>query len=114
MAQLPRSWDGGNPVSARGRFWVQCPAGAVTVLNEDAGAGAIGDELDWVWFFPADATPGVAHILDGATPLWTWPGGITLNDVRPIFVPLNLRSLTGVWSIELPGDMSALAAGAFS
>lgn len=114
MAQLPRSWDGGNPVSARGRFWVQCPAGAVTILNEDAGAGAIGDELDWVWFFPADATPGVAHILDGATPLWTWPGGITLNDVRPIFVPLNLRSLTGVWSLELPGDMSALAAGAFS
>jgi hypothetical protein len=114
LAQLPRSWDGGKPVSARGRFWVQCPIGVVTPLTEAGGVGTIGDELDWVWFFPADLTPGPAHILDGATPLWSWPGGITLNDTRPIFVPLNLRSATGPWSISLPGDMSALAAGAFS
>ena len=114
MAQLPRSWDGGKPVSARGRFRVQCPAGAVTLLIEAGGVGATGDELDWVWFFPADPTPGVAQILDGAIPLWTWPGGITLNDIRPIFVPLNLRTLTGPWSLNLPGDMAALAAGAFS
>lgn len=114
MAQLPRSWDGGKPVSARGRFWVQCPVGVATILQEDNGQGQEGDELDWVWLYPQDVTPGPLEILDGVIPIWTWPGGITLNDTRPIFVPLNLRSLTGVWSIATPGDMAALAAGAFS
>lgn len=110
----PRQWDGGHPASARGRFYVECPAGATTVMQEGDTPGQAGDELDWLWLFPADTSPGAASLLDGANIIWPWAAGIVLNDVRPIFVPLNLRSREGAWSLTLPADMTGLAAGAFS
>lgn len=112
----PRAWDAGKPVAARGRYYVECAAGATTPLKEnpDAAAGDAGDELDWLWLFPTSTTPGAASLLDGANVIWPWPAGVTLQDTRPIFVPLNLRSREGGWSLTLPASFTALAAGAFS
>jgi hypothetical protein len=109
-------WDGGGPVSARGRFYVACPANATTSLDDtgQAGAGATGDEIDWLWLYPATTTPGALSLKDGAVTVWAWPAGITLNDTRPIFVPLNLRSQNGAWSVVAGANMAALGAGAFS
>lgn len=112
-------WDGGKPVAARGRFYIPCAANVVTTLTQDANkGGAAGDELDWVWLFPTSTTPGAASIIDGtgggAVTVWPWPAGITLADKRPIFVPLNLRSAVGAWSVSLPATFTGLAAGRFT
>lgn len=110
-----KPWDGGRPVAARGRYYVQCAANVATPLTEDVGGtGAVGDEIDWLWIMPATTTPGAVVLLDGVIPVWTWPAGITLTDIRPIFVPLNLRSLTAGWGVTTPASVTVLAAGAFT
>lgn len=104
-------WDGGRPVAARGRYYVECPANASTTLSETEGRA--GDDLDWIWIFPATVAPGAVTLNDGANPVWAWPAGIALNDTRPIFVPLNLRSREGAWQIVCGANVAAVAAGAF-
>lgn len=111
----PRPWGGGNPVAARGRFRVLCAAGGNTELRETPdNPGEAGDELDHLWIFPATTTPGAVTLFDGATPAWVWPAGIILNDARPVFVPLNWRSLEGAWSVTCGANVSATGTGAFS
>lgn len=109
-------WDAGRPVSARGRYYVSCAASATTTLTEGTPGqvGNVGDEIDWLWLFPNTTTPGAATLQDGGITVWTWPAGITLADIRPILVPLNLRSRVGAWSVGLGATMTALAAGAFT
>jgi hypothetical protein len=108
-----KPWDGGNGVSPRGRFYIPVPVTAT--LRASVGVpGAAGDELDWLWLFPSSLTPGAVVLSDGAIPVWTWPAGVTLQDTRPIFVPLNLSSRVGPWTLTLAATFSALAAGAFS
>lgn len=109
---MSQRWDGGRPVSARGRFWFPCPANATTVIQENTGE--TGDEIDWLYLLPTTTTPGAANLLDGGQVVYPWPAGVTLSDLRPIFVPLNLRSRFGPWSIQLPANMAARAGGAFS
>jgi hypothetical protein len=108
--------DGSQPVSARGRFYVKCAANAVTALTESTtgGTGKLGDEIDWLWIFPTTTTPGAVTLSDGGTSVWPWPGGITLADIRPIFVPLNIRSQVGGWTVTTPAGVTVLASGAFS
>lgn len=111
---MPGQWDGGKPVAARGRFYVACAANATTVLQESTTpGGAIGDEIDWLWLFPATTTPAASSLKDGAVTVWTFPA-VTLTDTRPIFVPLNLRSRSGAWSLVAGANMAGLGAGAFS
>lgn len=108
-------WDGGKPVAALGRYRVLCPASTNTELRESADTnGAEGDALDHLWLFPATTTPGAVTLLDGATSAWVWPAGIILTDVRPIFVPLNWRSLEGAWSITCGANIAATGTGIFS
>ncbi len=109
----PRPWDGGRQVNPNGRYYVECPAATATVLAEDLG-GAEGDAIDQLWIFPATVTPGALTLADGATVLYAWPAGITLNDTRPIYVPLYLRSREGAWTVTAGANISALASGQFS
>lgn len=106
-------WDGGVPVDANGRQYEAVPAGSAA--QPLGGTGATGDTLDGVWLFPADTTPGSVVVLDGAVAVWTWPAGITLTDARPIFAPLNLRSVqVGGWKVTTPADVAVLAWGLFT
>lgn len=109
---MSQPWDAGKPVAARGRYYVPCAVATATTLQEREGA--LGDEIDWLWIYPATAAPGAVTLSDGGTDVWTWPAGIALNDIRPIFVPLNLRSREGAWTLTCGANVSATAAGAFS
>lgn len=108
---MVKPWDAGMPVEARGRFYVACAANGTTILQQSVGA--VGDELDWLWLFPATTTPAATALKDGATTVWTFPA-VALTDIRPIFVPLNLRSLVGAWSLVAGANMAGLGAGSFS
>lgn len=110
----PTPWDGsGKPVTPGGRAYVECAAGAATVLAGQAG-GAAGDCLDQVWIYPGTVNPGALTIADGANVLWTWPAGITLNDTRPIYVPLYLRAVDGPWTVTAGANIAGLASGQFA
>jgi len=114
----PKPWDGGQPVSARGRYWDVCFANLTTQLTQDVN-GAAGDELDWLYLYPTNTSPGALSLWDGlpgggGVAVWVWPAGIVLTDLRPIFQPFNLRSRIGPWYVVCPATMSATASGAFS
>lgn len=100
---MSQPWDAGKPVSARGRYYVPCPANAATTLQEREGA--LGDEIDWIWM---DAGAGNVVLRDGGTIVRTFAG-----QAAERFIPLNLRSRVGAWSITTPVGITATAAGSF-
>lgn len=112
MAGPNKPYDGGTQVAALGRQYET--VGVSQAAQPLGGAGLVGDTLDYVWIFPQDTSPGVVIVADGAVTVWTWPAGTTLSDTRPIFVPLNLRSVNGPWQITTPADATVLASGIFS
>jgi hypothetical protein len=93
----------GVPATAEGRPYVPAPAGATTPLQ--LVQGAKGDEVDWLWIA---AGAGSVALKDGGVTVWTWDALTTDR-----FVPLNLRSMVGGWSLTTVG-VAALAAGCFS
>lgn len=107
-----QEWDGGWPVTANGRQYQPVAASQIAALL--GAVGAIGDTLDQLWLMPATTAPGTVIVLDGALPVWTWPAGITVTSLAPIFIPLNLRSVAGGWNITTGADVAVLASGAFS
>lgn len=92
------------PVAAEGRYYVECAANITTVLQQVAGA--LGDELDWIWI---GAGAGTVTLKDGGTTFFTW-GAQTVER----FVPLNIRSRVGAWSLVTPAGVVAVTAGKFS
>ncbi len=113
MSERPGAWDGGKPVNPNGRYYVECPANAATVLAQ-SGGGRKGDCVDQLWLYPATTTPGALTLSDGANVVWTWPAGVTLNDTRPIYVPLYLASREdGGWTVTAGASIAALASGQF-
>jgi hypothetical protein len=94
----------GVPVAAEGSFYVVCPAGGPTTLEQSAGAK--GDMIDWLWL---EAGAGTIALIDGGTTLFTWDG-----QTAERFIPLQIRSREGAWSVTTTGGLTALAAGAFS
>lgn len=106
------NWDGGTQVDANGRAYEQVAANqAAQIIGT---VGAVGDNIDGIWIFPATTGPGTVIVLDGAVAIWTWPAGITVTDTRPIFVPLNLKSVNTGWRITTGANVSALAWGQFT
>jgi hypothetical protein len=94
----------GAPVTAEGRFYVECPAGATTVLQQNVGAA--DNELDWIWI---EAGTGTVTLNDGGTALFSWGAGTVER-----FIPLNIKSRLGAWSLTVTAGQNAFAAGAFS
>lgn len=105
-------FDGGKQVGAVGRQYESVAANLATVIL--GGAGAVGDTIDCLWIFPATLNPGGVTLFDGAIPVWSWPAGIALTDLRPIFVPLNLRSVSGPWNVTTSANLSVLGIGIFT
>lgn len=110
-----QKWDGGRQVAAVGRQYAQIAVSqAAAPLAAAGGAGQAGDSLDYLWIFPTTTTPGAVTLFDGGAAVWAWPAGLTLSDLRPIYVPLNLRSVNGPWRVTTPANATALGAGIFS
>jgi hypothetical protein len=78
--------------------------------------GAAGDILASLLLVPAAAACGVVSLLDGATTLWTFPGGGTtaLPSLAP--VPLNMQNVraTTAWKITTGANVAVYAIGKFT
>lgn len=101
-------YDGGTQVAAVGRQYELVAAGQVAQVM--GANGAIGDTIDSIWIFPTGLTPGTVSVLDNAIVVWTM-AGVTLNSLAPIFVPLNMRSVSGAWKITTPAGATVTATG---
>lgn len=81
------------------------------------GANGIkGDWLSHLIIVPANTSPGVVSIKDGSdSAITVFTGGASsINELRPIIVPIRLRSRTGGWQITTGADVSLIAVGNFS
>lgn len=107
-----KAWDGGQNVSANGRQYATVAASQVADILGDPLASA-GNTIDGLWIFPATTTPGTVIVLDDTAAVWTWPAGITVDSLAPIFIPLNLNAVNGPWKITTGADVSVLAWGVF-
>lgn len=105
---------GAFPVGASGRaYQLVAPNQANAAIG--LTGGAIGDDIDGIWIFPGDAAAtGAVTVKDGAIAVWVWPAAQPLSNLAPIFVPLNLKSVSGVWNVSTGGLVIALAFGRFT
>jgi hypothetical protein len=86
---------------------------AASQTDQVLGAsGAIGDFLYGVLIQPATTTPGNVILKDGATTIWTFPGGTTT--IAPLVVPLGFPSRNGAFSLTTGANVSCIAVGNFS
>lgn len=79
-------------------------------------AGATGDFIAGVLIIPAVAASGAVTLLDGATSISLFVGGGTtaLPSLMPVYVPLNMFSVSGPWKITTGSNVSCIATGSFS
>lgn len=57
------------------------------------------------------------QIQDGANSaitLFVGGGTTALVDLRPVTIPLNIRSVAGAWSVTTGANVSVIAAGQFT
>ena len=89
---------------------------AASQTDQALGAtGAAGDALAGIWVIPATTTPGAVTIKDGTTAIFSFPGGASsLTALIPVFIPLNIRSVSGAWKITTGANVSVLAVGNFT
>jgi hypothetical protein len=75
--------------------------------------GAVGDYIEGVLVTPALAAAGVVTLLDGATSIPLFVGD-TLDDLKPFYLKLGMRSVSGAWSITTGASVSVIAMGDFT
>lgn len=75
--------------------------------------GATGDYLDKIIIQPATTGAGTCTVLDNATVIYTFTAG-TLGDLKPLVVPLGLKSVSGAWKITTGTNVAILAIGNFT
>ena len=80
------------------------------------GAGAQGDYIDGVVIVPAVVAAGAVTLIDGSTSIVLYVGGATtaLTTVAPIYVPLQMYSMSGKWQITTGTNVSVIAIGNFT
>jgi hypothetical protein len=79
--------------------------------------GAAGDYLKGLIIVPAVVACGVVTIKDGAggaISIFVGGGTTALVDAKPFFVPLDLVSLAGAWSVTTGANVSVIAVGDFT
>lgn len=78
--------------------------------------GATGDFIAGILITPATAAGGVVTLLDGSTSIPIYAGGGTtaLPSLAPIYVPLNIFSVSGPWKITTGANISCIAMGSFT
>mgnify|MGYP007107506694 CR=1 FL=1 len=78
--------------------------------------GGDGDYIEGVLIIPAVVAAGLVTLLDGATSIPIYVGGATtaLVDVKPFYVHLGLRSVSGAWKLTTGANVSVVASGVFT
>lgn len=78
--------------------------------------GASGDYLKGLLIVPATTSPGAVSIKDGSgSAITVFTGGASsVADLKPIPVPLGIRSTGGAWKITTGANVSVVACGLFS
>ena len=78
--------------------------------------GRAGDLLHGLLIVPANTSPGAVAIKDGADAAITvFTGGATsVDDLTPIWLPLDLKSRTGAWQVTTGVDVSVIGVGDFT
>lgn len=77
--------------------------------------GAVGDVIDGVLVVPATTSPGNVLLLDGATSITVFTGGVgSLSNLVPFMIPLGLVSKNGAWKLTTGADVSCIGIGKFT
>ena len=77
--------------------------------------GALGDYIAGILVVPASVSPGAVTLIDNATSLTVFAGGVaSLLTLHPFYIPLGCRSMSGAWKITTGASLSAIAFGRFS
>jgi hypothetical protein len=84
-------------------------------LFSTGSVGAIGDILTGVLIVPTSVSPGLVSILDGANTIVLFNGGASsLTELKPIWLPLNIRAAGAGWAVTTGADVAVVAVGKFS
>lgn len=76
--------------------------------------GAVGDYLEGIVIIPGTTSPGAVTILDNATSITIFAGGATsVADLKPFYVPLGMKSVSGAWKITTGANVSVIGIGNF-
>lgn len=113
-------FNGTNFDRARGDVngqWVTNPSNYETVAAsataQTLGAtGATGDYIHGILVIPATTTPGLVTLLDNATSIPVFVGGTV--DVKPFFIQLGMKSISGAWKITTGASVSCIGIGRFT
>ncbi len=77
--------------------------------------GAVGDYLARVIIIPANLLPGAVTLLDNATSITLFPGGLnSLVSLAPVSIEIGARSVSGAWKISTGANVSVIAIGTFA
>ena len=77
--------------------------------------GAAGDLIQGILVIPATSIPGQILLLDNATSITIFVGGASsIVDLKPFFVPLGLKSVSGAWKLTTGANVSAIGIGKFT
>jgi hypothetical protein len=75
--------------------------------------GEAGDVLEAILIVPATTAAGNVSIKDGGgSAISVFVTG-TLSDLTPIYLPLNLKSVSGAWKITTGANVSVIGIGNF-
>lgn len=91
----------------------------VMLVREDARAGSLtttdGDMLAQRGNNKGEAYVKDMTLLDNAISMTIFAGGASsLTELRSIYVPLNMKSVSGAWKITTGADVSVIGIGNFT
>jgi len=88
---------------------------AASATDQVLGAsGAVGDVIAGLLIVPATTGAGTVSIKDGGgSGINVFVSG-TLADLRPIWLPLFIRSSSGAWKVTTGSNVSVIAVGNFT
>ena len=107
--------DGFNPVPAAPDqgMWATVPASQTAQIIGTTGAK--GDRITGILVVPATTSPGNVLLLDNATSITVFTGGATsVADLKPFWIPLGMKSVSGAWKITTGANVSVIAVGTFT
>ena len=89
---------------------------AASQTSQVLGAtGATGDFISSILVVPATTSPGAVTLLDNAISITVFTGGaVSLADLTPFSIPLNLVSVSGSWRITTGAAVSVIGIGSFT
>lgn len=77
--------------------------------------GATGDLIRGLLIVPATVNAGQVLLLDNAISITVFPGGTaSVNELRPFWVELGIRSVSGAWKVTTGADVSVIGVGDFT